>query len=104
MTSLMLSSDFGVSRNGQAIHELPAGGVVHTGIAFRVYVSGLVPWFEEMDAMIEAHHTPQSWDDLTPFQRADAVARYRLKRHISLHESEAAESAAKRKAAKGRKR
>lgn len=104
MTSLMLSSDFAVSRHGQAIHELPAGGTVHTGIVFRVHIAGLVPWFEEMDAMVESHHTPQSWDELSPFQKADAVARYRLKRHISLHESEAAESAAKRKAAKARKR
>lgn len=100
----MPSSDFGVSRHGHAIHELPAGGTVHTGIAFRVYIAGLVPWFEEMDAMVEAHHTPQSWDELSHHQKADAVARYRLKRHISLHESEAVESAAKRKAARKRKR
>ena len=104
MTSLMPSTDFGVSRFGQAIHELPAGGTVHTGIAFRVYIEGLVPWFEEMDAMVEANHTPQSWDELSHVQKADAVARYRLRRHISLHESEAVDTHAKRKIAKARKR
>ncbi len=104
MTSLMLSSDFGISRQGHPIHELPAGGTVHTGIAYRVHINGLVPWFEETDAMVAAHHTPESWLELSHYEKADVVAHYRLKRHISLHEAEAADSHAKRLAAKGRKK
>ena len=50
---------------------------------------GMVPFFEEYDAMLEANYSVGEWDGLRPFNRAEAVARYRLKRHISIHEAEA---------------
>jgi len=100
----MPSSDFGVSRNGQPIHDLPAGSSIHTGIGFRVQLRGLVSWFEEFDAMVEARHTPESWERLKPPEKADAVARYRLKRVIMLHENDALESYLRRKALRARKR
>lgn len=100
----MPSSDFAVSRHEYPIHEIPAGGTVFTGIRYRVHIQGVVPWFEEHDAMVAANHTQQSWDDLGYRQQAEAVAHYRLKRMISLHENEAVDSHAKRRAAKGRKK
>lgn len=39
--------------------------------------------------MLEANYIVSEWDGLRPFNRAEAVARYRLKRHISIHEAEA---------------
>ncbi len=85
----MPSSDFGVSRYGARIHRLQANNSVQTGITFDVQFRGMVSFFEEYDAMLEANYSVSEWDGLRPFNRAEAVARYRLKRHIGLHESEA---------------
>ena len=85
----MLSRDFGVSRHGLRIHRLQADNSVQTGITFDVQLPGMVSFFEEYDAMLEANYSVSEWDGLRPFNRAEAVARYRLKRHISIHETEA---------------
>ena len=98
----MPSSDFGISRHGHAIHEIAAGGTVHTGIAHRVQIAGIVPWFEEFDTMVRSSHTPKTWEEIGPFSRAEAVAHRRLAIMISLHEGEAVTTHAERKQAKGR--
>ena len=85
----MPSIDFGVTRHGVRIEELQANTSVETGITFDVQLRGMVSFFEEYDAMLEANYIVSEWDGLRPFNRAEAVARYRLKRHISLHEAEA---------------
>ncbi len=58
---------------------------------------GLVPYFEEYDAMVEANFNSRTWRKLDPWERAEAVARYRLKRHIAGHENEAQYMDVKRK-------
>ena len=50
---------------------------------------GVVPFFEEYDAMVAANFNAIEWKGLRHNDRAEAVARYRLRKHISLHESEA---------------
>lgn len=50
---------------------------------------GVVPFYEEYDAMLEAYFNPREWKGLRHYERAEAVARYRLKRHIALHQAEA---------------
>jgi len=39
--------------------------------------------------MIEANYNQEQWNGLRPWQRAEAVAHFRVKRHIGLHEAEA---------------
>ena len=39
--------------------------------------------------MIEANHTTATWQELDNWEKAEAVARYRIRRHIAGHESEA---------------
>jgi hypothetical protein len=84
----MPSRNFGVQRSGVRITELPAAGI-NTGITFAVQVPGLVSFYEEHDAMIEANHTEESWQRLSPMGRAEAVASYRLRRAVKLHQADA---------------
>ncbi len=58
---------------------------------------GLVPYFEEYDAMVEANYNSRTWRKLDPWERAEAVAHYRIKRHIAGHENEAVHMDHKRK-------
>lgn len=78
-----------MTRHGVRIHQLQANNSIYTGITFDVQLRGTVSFFEEYDAMLEANYSASEWDGLRPLHRAEAVARYRLKRHISLHEAEA---------------
>jgi hypothetical protein len=50
---------------------------------------GVVPFFEEYDAMVAANFNAVEWKGLRHGDRAEAVARYRLRKHITLHESDA---------------
>lgn len=54
--------------------------------------------------MVKSNHTPETWDALGPFGRAQAVAHRRLAIMISLHEGEAVTTHAQRKRAKGKGR
>lgn len=63
-------------------------------------MKGVVPFFEEYDAMVAANFNSTEWKGLQPNERAEAVARYRLKKHISLHEAEAVEVHTRMKAKK----
>ena len=93
----MPSSGFGVSRHGTRIHKLRPSTAISTGITYDVQFPGLVPFFEEYDAMVEANHTTATWRELDNWEKAEAVARYRIRRHIAGHESEAQYMEAKRK-------
>lgn len=104
MTLQMPSRNFGVSRYGHPIHELPASGSAPTGITYRIQFPGCVAWFEEYEAMIQANYSTLDWAELSPFERADAVAQYRLSQHIALHQSEAMDMYLKRKQARFRHR
>lgn len=83
---------------------MPAGGTVHTGISLRVQMQGVVPWFEEYDAMVRSHHTSETWHALSHEERAEAVAHERLSKMIALHENEAVTQHAERKQKQARKK
>jgi hypothetical protein len=85
----MPSSVFGVLRHGTRIESLRSNSSVDTGITYGIQLPGAVPFFEEYDAMIEANYNQEQWNGLRPWQRAEAVAHFRVKRHIGLHEAEA---------------
>lgn len=86
-------SAFGVSREGIPIKDAePFTDIqVITGIEYKIQLPGCVPFFEEYDAMVEANHTEESWSGLNHMDRAGAVAYYRIRRFISLHEGDAVE-------------
>ncbi len=85
----MPSPDFGVSRFGERIDQLPASSGVNTGITYDAQIKGVVPFFEEYDAMVAANYNAIEWKNLPPSDRAEAVAHLRLRKHINLHESDA---------------
>lgn len=87
--SMRPSKGFGVSRGGVPITQAVAGETVRTGISYQTDIAGLVSSYEEYDAMIEAHYTESEWSELTGTAKARAVAHYRLKRLIALHENDA---------------
>jgi len=62
---------------------------VETGIAYRIQLQGCVSFYEEYAAMVEANYSTNEWEQLSSFEKADAVAHYRLKRFIALHEGDA---------------
>lgn len=79
-------------RHGEPIENvLPYTDVqLDAGIAFRIQLQGCIPFFEEYAAMVEANYSAIEWEQLSSQEKADAVAHYRLKRHIALHEADAA--------------
>ena len=48
-----------------------------------------MPFFEEYDAMREAGYNEIEWKDLDHVYKANAVAWYRIKRFVSIHEADA---------------
>lgn len=54
--------------------------------------------------MVSTNHNTDQWVQMTPIERAEAVAVYRLRRFIEMHEMDAQNSAAKRKQAKSKAR
>ena len=88
---------------GQSISTLPAAGV-NTGIAYAIQIQGIVSFYEEYDAMVEAHHSEETWQRLSPLARAEAVAAYRLRRYIKLHESDAVNAYQERAARRAKRR
>ncbi len=60
-------------------------------------MKGVVPFFEEYDAMVAANYNSTEWKGLRPADRAEAVARYRLGKHISVHEADAVDLAVKQR-------
>ncbi len=85
----MPSLDFGVSRHGERIDRLSTSSGVQTGITFDVQMKGVVPFFEEYDAMVAANYNSTEWKGLRSEDRAEAVARYRLRKHIEVHVADA---------------
>lgn len=84
---------FGVLREGIPIKDAqPFTDIqVITGIEYKIQLPGCVPFFEEYDAMVEANHNEETWAELGAVEKAGAVAFYRIKRFISLHEGDAIE-------------
>ena len=87
----MPSRGFGVLRHGQQIKDavIYSDIEVHTGIAYSRQISGCVPFYEEYDAMVEFGYTEGIWMSLSSKERAIAMAYYRLKKYIGLHEADA---------------
>lgn len=70
---------------------------METGITFGVEFAGLVAPYEERAAMRDAHYNAHEWAEITPGERAEAVAFYRISRYVSLHEQDAVSEAMRRK-------
>ena len=83
------SSDFGVKKFDHPIIDIAPGNTIRTGVDYHRQFRGLVPFFEEYDAMISAGYNANEWENLDPIERADAVAYYRLQKLVSLHENDA---------------
>lgn len=90
-------ADFGVLRHGERIDLQETTSEVHTGISYDTQMKGVVPFFEEYDAMIAANYNRIEWDRLPPIDRAEAVAHFRLSKHIAVHTHEAIETDIRRK-------
>jgi hypothetical protein len=73
---------------------------VQTGIAYKVQIPGCVPIYEEYDAMVEAGYNEKEWSELESYRKANAIAWYRIKRYIGLHEADAVELKRKQKGSK----
>ncbi len=93
----MPSVDFGVLRHGERIDLQQADSGVHTGISYDTQMRGVVPFFEEYDAMVAANYNRIEWKKLRPADRAEAVAHFRLNKHIAVHTHDALETDIRRK-------
>jgi hypothetical protein len=61
---------------------------------------GLVPPYEELKAARFCLYNRREWAGLSPFERAECVAFYRLSKFEDLHVSDAQQKAAERAARK----
>jgi len=59
-------------------------------------ISGVVPLFEEMEAMIFSHYNQREWQGLESNDKALAVAHYRMHRLVELHENDIVNTEIKR--------
>ncbi len=89
-------TDFNVSRDGIPIKKLDVATSIQTGIAYDIQIPGLVPFFEEYEAMVRANCNERQWGDIHYSEKAKAVAFHRLKKIINLHEGDAVEMHRKR--------
>lgn len=60
-----------------------------TGIRYKSLAPGLVPIFEEREAAHYARYNFLQWRTLTPLERAEGVAHYRLSTLVRLHQDDA---------------
>lgn len=71
---------------------------VNTGISFSGRdFEGMVPLYEEYDAMLAAHYNESDWQRLAWQDKARAVAHYRLKHWIAIHQQDAVAKDAERR-------
>lgn len=70
---------------------------VHTGVTYGVQMPGLVPEYEELEAMAARGLTEAQWLGLSADERARVIAYARLSRYVQLHTQEAVTEAQKRK-------
>lgn len=82
-------------RDGVPITQAAYQHGVSTGISYGARMMGLVPPWEEYDAMCTAGYTEDSWQAAPWRVRARAVAAYRLRSWIALHTDDARASAAR---------
>ncbi|KKM90668.1 hypothetical protein LCGC14_1236220 [marine sediment metagenome] len=93
----MPSTGFSVSRDGIPIEKLDVATSIQTGIAYDIQIPGLVPFFEEYEAMVRANCNDEQWGNVHYSDKAKAVAFHRLKKIINLHEGDAVEVHRKQK-------
>jgi hypothetical protein len=72
---------------------------VSAGITLGITIPGLVPFFEEHDARLNAGYTLPAWQRMTATEKALEVAMYRLRHAKASHEQ-----AAQAKYMKGKRR
>jgi hypothetical protein len=85
-----------VHRHGEPIDDVPVRQTVNTGIAIQSN-NGFVPEYEEREAAVFALIPWSEWDSLSWYERAAAVAHYRMHQTIETHVNDAVESERRRK-------
>ena len=78
-----------MSRNGEPIESIEIKDLVYTGIDMEPLLPGLVPLYEEREAAFYCNYSWREWQQLEPYERAENVAHFRLKRLIDLHNADA---------------
>lgn len=86
-----------VRRDGVPITDVAVRHGVHTGVTFGIQMPGLVPEYEELEAMESRAMTEAGWLALDAGERARIVAQRRLAKYIALHTQEAVTEAQRRK-------
>ena len=83
-------------RHGEDISSYPVHQNVNTGIEIFSN-NGFVPEYEEREAAVFALIPWSEWDNLSWYERAAAVAHYRMHNIIETHVNDAIESERRRK-------
>jgi hypothetical protein len=70
-----------VNLSGELITSLPISSKDSLGVEIKqpVAMPGLISFFEEDDARIQAHYNLQEWKKLSYNERASEVAHYRIR-------------------------
>ena len=87
----------------QDILEVLTEHSVDAGIRYVVFAAGIVPFFEEHDARIEAGYTLPQWSELSWEERALEVLHFRMRHKIELVQRDAEAAATKSELKKSKK-
>lgn len=90
-----------MERSGVPITEAAYRHGVSTGISYGARFPGLVPPFEEYEAMVSANYSEGTWQAASWRAKARAVAAYRLRQWVDLHRHDAAQPRPRAGAGKG---
>lgn len=83
-------------RNGNPIQDHPLRKRVNTGIGMES--NGItVPDFECREACVYCNYNYRQWLELSPYERAECVAQYRLHNLIDAHVSDASNRESERR-------
>ena len=91
---------FAVERDGQDIMETRIRHGVRTGLSFGRLLPGMVPLYEELEAMRFAGYNQLAWQELGPDERAESVAHYRMHQLVEMHKEDAVAERMKRETEK----
>lgn len=96
--SLRPSKALDVRRDGVPITDAAVRHAVSTGVTFGAQLPGLVPEYEEQEAMAVRGLTDAGWLALDATERARIIAYQRVRKYVDLHTQEAITEAQRRKA------
>jgi hypothetical protein len=86
-----------VLRSGEPIENCPLSERIDTGITYGSLLPGMVPEFEERLACMENNYSWREWQKLSWHERGEAVAFYRLRKLVEMHQGEAVSQDMKRR-------